>query len=426
MRIETFIKLQVETALLLSSDLKVSMNMLLGYGNSSVSVELQDGWEVVQLNELPPAHDGEIDRALDSPFGAGLEDLSGRSAAVIVSDITRPSPSHRILPPLVRRLRGIGVNDIKIVFALGTHRRMTDAEIRHLLRGCVRLPHFQHDTSRCVHLGETGRGTPVEIFDLVESSDLVIGTGNIEYHYYAGYSGGAKALLPGVSSERSIHHNHMMMREPKARSGFLDSPVRKDMEEAADIAGLDLILNVVLNSRKEIVSAVAGDYIKAHRAGAAVVDRMYLREVKPADIVITCAGGRPKDINLYQAVKALENAKGAAAPGGTIILLAECAEGLGDRVFERWARECSTPEECVERFAREYEFGGHKAAYIAELALRNNLVLVSSMPRDVAEMCFFKPMRSIEEALELAWSAHGRDARTVLIPHGDLTLTRAR
>ncbi|WP_369424827.1 lactate racemase domain-containing protein, partial [Methanothrix sp.] len=117
------------------------MNMLLGYGNSSVRVELQDGWEVVQPNELPPAHDGEIDRALDSPFGAGLEDLSGRSAAVIVSDITRPSPSHRILPPLVRRLRGIGVNDIKIVFALGTHRRMTDAEIRHLLRGCVRLPH---------------------------------------------------------------------------------------------------------------------------------------------------------------------------------------------------------------------------------------------------------------------------------------------
>lgn len=187
---------------------------------------------------------------------------------------------------------------------------MNEDEVFYLLRDCIKLPHFQHDVSRCIHLGETARGTPVEIFDLVESADIIIGTGNIEYHYYAGYSGGAKSVLPGVSSERSIHHNHMMMRSPNARAGFLDSPVRVDMEEAARIAGLDFVLNVVLNSKKEIVSAVAGDYIKAHRAGASVVDRMYLREVKPAEIVITCAGGRPKDINLYQAVKALENAKG--------------------------------------------------------------------------------------------------------------------
>ncbi len=400
--------------------------MLLGYGKSSVRIEVEEGWEVLQPNELPAAPPGEVDRSLDSPIGIGIEDLSGRSAAVLVSDITRPAPSHKMLPPLVRRLRRGGVKDIRVVFALGTHRRMNEDEVFYLLRDCIKLPHFQHDVSRCIHLGETARGTPVEIFDLVESADIIIGTGNIEYHYYAGYSGGAKSVLPGVSSERSIHHNHMMMRSPNARAGFLDSPVRVDMEEAARIAGLDFVLNVVLNSKKEIVSAVAGDYIKAHRAGASVVDRMYLREVKPAEIVITCAGGRPKDINLYQAVKALENAKGAAAPGGTIILVAECAEGLGDKIFERWARESSTPQECVERFSRIYEFGGHKAAYISEIALRNDLILVSSLPRDLAEMCFFTPARTLEEALELAWKDHGRDARTVLIPHGALTLTRAR
>ena len=163
-------------------------------------------------------------------------------------------------------------------------------------------------------LGQTTRGTPVEIFEEVASSDLIIATGNIEYHYYAGYSGGAKAVLPGVSSERSVNTNHELMRDPRAVSGRLDSPVRQDFEDAAGVAGLDFILNVVLNSKKEVVRAVAGDFIKAHRAGAAVVDRMYRKTVKPAEIVITCAGGRPKDINLFQAQKALDNAKGPQPP----------------------------------------------------------------------------------------------------------------
>ncbi|HSD58321.1 MAG TPA: nickel-dependent lactate racemase [Methanotrichaceae archaeon] len=396
--------------------------MRLGYGQGFVDIPDSVSVEIVLPEELPKAGGSEIENALDHPLGKSLSDLRGRSASLLVSDITRPSPSHLLLPPLVKRLREIGVSDIKVVFGLGTHRRMAPEEEDLLLKDCVCMPHIQHDPEKCLRLGETKRGTPVEIFEEVASSDLIIATGNIEYHYYAGYSGGAKALLPGVSSERSVVKNHELMRDPSSISGRLDSPVRQDMEEAAKIAGLDFILNVVLNSRKEIVRAVAGDFVEAHRSGADVVDHMYRKLVNPAEIVVTCAGGRPKDINLFQAHKALDNARGAAAPGGTIILLAECSEGFGNPVFERWACEAKSAKDCIDRFGREYEFGGHKAALIARESLEHNLILVSAMPFEQVEKCFFKPAKTLDEALAMAWDRHGKDARTLVMPHGNLTL----
>jgi len=310
--------------------------MKLGYGRGYVELP-SEGAEIVLPQELPAADAGEVKRSLDQPISRSLQDFeSCKSASILVSDITRPAPSHLMLPPLIKRLEEMGISDYKIVFGLGTHRRMTPDEEHLLLKDFMSVPHVQHDPRRCITLGQTARGTPVEILEEVASSDLIIATGNIEYHYYAGYSGGAKALLPGVSSERSVVKNHELMRDARAASGNLDSPVRQDMEDAASIAGLDFILNVVQNSRNEIVRAVAGDFVQAHRAGTTVVDLMYRRNVQPAEIVVTCAGGRPKDLNLFQAQKALDNAKNAAAPGGTIILVAECSEGLGHPVFERW------------------------------------------------------------------------------------------
>jgi nickel-dependent lactate racemase len=216
------------------------------------------------------------------------------------------------------------------------------------------------------------------------------------------------------------------MRDPLSTTGRLDSPVRLDMEDAARIAGLDFILNVVLNSKKEIVQSVAGDGILAHKKGAATVDRMYRRPVEPVEIVVTSAGGRPKDLNLFQAQKALDNAKNAAVPGGSIILVAECCEGLGHPVFERWAREAKCPEECWERFGKEYEFGGHKAAFLARESLEHRLILVSSLPRHEAEMSFFHPARTMEEAMALAREQQGRDARMLVMPYGNLTLAVPR
>lgn len=398
--------------------------MRLGFGCGSLEMDAE-GCELVMPQELSPALPGEIERALSSPIGADISALDGaRTAAILASDITRPSPSHLLVPPMASRLRSIGVSDLLVVFGLGTHRRMTVEEEMHLLGEAAILPHCQHDPARCLSMGHTSAGTPVEIFEEVAACDIIVGTGNIEYHYYAGYSGGAKAILPGVSSERSVNLNHAMMRDPRSRSGRLDSPVRLDMEEAAAVAGLDFILNVVLNSRKEIVSAVAGHYVKAHRCGAATVDRMYLRPVRPAEIVVTCAGGRPKDLNLFQAEKALENARAAALPGGTIILVAECSEGLGHPVFQRWIDQANGPQDCLDRFGREYQFGGHKAAYLAEQALRNELILVSGLDQKTAESCFFTPARDLASALAEARERHGQDARVVVMPHGNLTLAK--
>ena len=398
----------------------------LGFGQGFLPLMLEEGAEVVAEQELPAAPEGEIDRSLESSIRCSLDDFAGcRSATILASDITRPSPTHLLLPPLVRRLKALDIASFKVVFGLGTHRRMTDDEVKRLLQGSINLPHMQHDPGRCIHLGETGRGTPVEISEAVASSDLIIATGNIEYHYYAGYSGGAKAVLPGVSSERSVIRNHELMRDPLSATGRLDSPVRQDREEAAGIAGLDYILNVVLNGRNEIVQAVAGDYIRAHRSGAATVDRMYRRRVMPAEIVVTCAGGRPKDLNLFQAQKALDNAKNAALPGGSIILVAECWEGLGHPVFERWACEAGSAEQCWERFGREYEFGGHKAAFLAKESLEHHLILVSTLPLKQAEMCFFYPAKTLQQALELARERQGKGARMLVLPHGNLTLAVA-
>ena len=401
--------------------------MKLGYGAGSISLAIEEDerFEVVLPKEMAgaPDEEAEIKRALDEPFGPSLQNFEGCGRAVIMaSDITRPAPTSMILPPLVRRLEGVGISDILIVFGLGTHRRMTAEEVGRLLGSSASLPSIQHDLDRCVGLGETSRGTPVEILEEVANADLKVGTGNIEYHYYAGYSGGAKAVLPGVSSERSINKNHAMMVDPRSKSGRLDGPVRLDMEEAAGIAGLDFILNAVMNSRKEVVRAVAGDFVEAHRKGATTVDEMYRRPVRPAEIVVACAGGRPKDINLFQAQKAMENAREAVLPGGTLILLAECAEGFGHPVFERWAREAACPEDCFERFGREYEFGGHKAALIARDSLDKDLILVSSLGPALAEMVFFRHARSLAEALAMARERQGKDARTIVMPHGDLTL----
>jgi len=399
----------------------------LGYGQGCLDLVVGDGAEVVLAEERPAAPAGEIDRSIDHSYGKRLDDFAGsKSACILASDITRPAPSHIMLPPLVRRLKELGIGDLKIVFALGTHRRMTAEEERLLLRECTSLPYMQHEPKNCVYLGETGRGTPVEILETALSSDLIVATGNIEYHYYAGYSGGAKAVLPGISSERSVIKNHELMRDPLSITGRLDSPVRQDMEEAAEIAGLDFILNVVLNGKNEIVQSVAGGYISAHREGAATVDRMYRRPVEPTEIVVTCAGGRPKDLNLFQAQKALDNAKNAALPGGSIILVAECCEGLGHPVFERWAREATCAEDCWERFGREYEFGGHKAAFLAKESMQHHLILVSALSRGRAEMCFFTPAATLEEALQLARARQGKDARMLVMPHGNLTLAVAK
>ncbi|AKB24275.1 Transcriptional regulator [Methanosarcina sp. MTP4] len=404
----------------------------LAFGSEKLELEVPEKnlSSVIMPSEPEKRKEGAflIKKALENPIKSRrLSEIVNPESkvAVIVSDVTRPTPTAKLLPPLLEELYlgGAKAENITIVFALGLHRRQTEEESRKLvgdeIYGKIRC--IQHDTGRCRRVGVTSRRTPVEVFEEVLDSDVVVGTGGIEFHYYAGYSGGAKSVLPGVSSEASVLTNHKLMIEEKAVSGRIDSPVRQDMEEAVKIAGLDFILNVVLDSKKGIVAAVAGDFIEAHRKGVEAVDAMYKVPVEPADAVIVSCGGYPKDINLYQANKSLDNATQAVKDGGSIILVAECSEGIGNQIYECWNRECKTPDEAVERFKRCFEFGGHKSAIVAKAAKQFKLYLVSKLREEDTRDAFFTPMGSVLEALEEILSKNP-DAKIHLMPHGGQTL----
>ncbi len=395
----------------------------LPFGKTEIAVNIPSKYQVRLLKpgNISSVPDGikEIERALGAPVNSKrLSQIAerGKNAVIIVSDTTRPTPTAKMLPPLISELKAGGVEDITVVFGLGIHRKQTEEEKKAILGDLYgRVKSIEHDVTDCIYLGTTSRGTPVEIFKPVADTDIVVCMGTIEFHYYAGYSGGAKSILPAVSSKRSIDANHALMLDPESCAGRLDSPVREDIEEAAELIGVDFILNAVLNERKEIIFAAAGNYIDAHRKGAAFLDKMSKAKVEPADIIVVSPGGWPKDIDIFQSHKALEHAKNAVKDGGSIILVAECGEGYGNRVFEEWLE--FNREEVIERFKSGFVMGGHKAALIAALAKRVDLYLVSSLPDEVVRKAYFIPA-ALQEALEMAFRKHGGDAKLIVMPYG--------
>lgn len=192
------------------------------------------------------------------------------------------------------------------------------------------------------------------------------------------------------------------------------------------MCGIDFILNVVLDEHKEIIRAVAGDVKMAHRAGCAFLDTLYMKKIPDrADIVVVSQGGAPKDLNLYQTQKALDNAKHAVKKGGTVILVGSCREGLGERTFERWIAEAADSHSLIDRVMAHFELGGHKAAAIAMVLENAKVVLVSELPEDTVRSAFLTPARSAQEALDGALREYGEDATVIIMPYGGSTLPRA-
>jgi nickel-dependent lactate racemase len=328
--------------------------------------------------------------------------------AVVTSDITRPCPSARMLPHVLDELNRGGVRDegILVVFALGTHRPHTEAEKIELAGEHVyrRVRCVDSDPADCVLFGHTSRQTPVWVFRPVAEADVRVCVGNIEYHYFAGYSGGVKAIMPGVANAETIQQNHRRMTEAGALAGHLDdNPVRCDIEEAGEMVGVHFILNAILDENKTIVSAVAGHPRLAHRAGCLQLDAFGRVTIdQPADIVIVSAGGYPKDINMYQAQKALDNARHIVRPGGLILLVAECPEGMGNRTFEKWMHEPGGPDAIIARIRREFVLGGHKAAAVAMTMKQAEVGLVSAMPADNLRDMGFTPFDDLNQAMGYA------------------------
>jgi nickel-dependent lactate racemase len=279
---------------------------------------------------------------------------------------------------------------------------------------------INHDPVDTVRLGVTSAGTPVEFFRPVVEADLRVCLGNLEFHYFAGYSGGAKAILPGCASEATVRANHAMMVRPEAAAARLeDNPVRTDIEEGVAMLGVDFILNVLVDSGHRIVGAVAGEVTAAHRLGC---ERVAQRGMVPvpgqADIVLVSAGGYPRDINLYQAHKALENAVHAVREGGIVVLVAECGEGYGNRTFEAWMMEAHSPQEVLDRIQREFVLGGHKAAAIASILKRAAVYLVSALPAESVRRGGLVPFHDLDEAMEMALGEVGPEASVIVLPRG--------
>lgn len=407
-----------------------------GFGNGTQEVYIPQNnlLGAILPNPISIPTDADVVRnALKNPIGtARLREIvrPGEKIAIITSDITRPMPTALVMPAILEELKAAAVNlaDVTLVFGLGSHRKQTQSEMEKLAGPDIlkQIRAVDSDPKDCIRMGVTSRGTPVDITRTVASADRRICLGNIEYHYFAGYSGGAKAIMPGVSTREAIQCNHRHMVNPLACAGEIGSnPVRADIEEAGKICGIDFILNVVLDEHKKIVQAVAGDPIEAHRVGAKFLDQLYMKEIsQQADIVIVSQGGAPKDINLYQTQKALDNAKYAVKKGGTIILIGSCKEGLGEKVFEEWMTEAACPQEMVERIGRDFQLGGHKAAAIGMVLENADILLVSELEPDLVQNIFLKPYSNAQQAFRDSLAKHGPNAKVWVIPYGGSVLPR--
>lgn len=403
---------------------KSAMNIQVQYGTDTLRAQLPRKAHVRVLEkrkaEHPQDKDEMIAQALTQPIGSRrLKDMVDQEGRVVIvtSDITRPFPTAKVLPHVVRELQqgGVPLSNITVVFALGNHRGHTKTEMRTLAGALYdsEIRFVDTDPNNCMYLGTTLLGTPVELFRPAAEADVLILMGNIEYHYFAGYSGGAKALMPGTASRAAIAKNHSMISLPGAQAGKLvANPVREDIDEVGQFIKIDFLVNAVLNEQNEIAAIVCGDYIKAHRVGCRKLDYYSRVEVKEEADIVIIGGGYPKDINLYQAQKWLENGRTVAADKGILIWCARAEEGFGNQIFRQWMLT-KDPEEMIRH---NFVLGGHKAAAVGKILLNHPVYLVSHLKDEEVRKMGMVPFKGLQAAVDAAVNAKGEDASVLVFP----------
>lgn len=412
----------------------------LKYGEETIYADISDKnlLGVISSKKNPNSENSipnlSFEHAINNPVDKSCFDkLFDRNdkACIVVNDNTRITPSKKILPVLLNRLANLGIKDenIEILIAVGSHRFVTEKEMDDLL-GKEIVNQFVVENHNCqaddlVYLGMTHLQTPVELNRKFVEADKRITIGDVAFHYYAGYTGGRKSILPGISSLRSIQKNHSNLIHPDAVTGNLNGNViHVDMNEAAEKAKVDFSISVVLDSNKEIVEIATGNIFSSFEACVKKVDEMFKVYVdKAADIVLVSSGGFPKDINLYQAQKAIEQAQTIVKPGGQLIVIAECRDGIGHKVFDEWMYQYKTLEELSKQVQTNFKLGGHKAYYMRKTMQKADIILVSELDSELVEDPFnMTPSDSLEDALELAFSRMGNDASVWTLPIGGETL----
>jgi lactate racemase len=414
----------------------------LGYGRGSINFDYASAhFDVLAPNEdLRPLTDGEIGAAMDVPIDSRpLEDIveSGDTVLIVVSDATRATASAQVVNLLVRRLIQAGTppHEIAIIFATGIHRPVRDAEKAELLTPFIAqrirtIDHDAYDRANLINLGTTEDGSPVEVNRALKDFSKVILTGAVGFHYFAGFTGGRKSICPGLASAKTIEATHMLAmdfarggRRAGVVSGSMKgNAVSEECERIAALINPAFLVNTIVDERGRPEQIFAGDWRAAHVAACEAYGASHSQSIsEKRDVVIVSCGGSPYDINMIQAHKALDMAAHACRDEGTIILLAECADGLGRPDFLKWF-ESEDSRALEERLREKYEVNGQTAWALLTKAERFRVHIVTLLPEQAVRSMRMIPALSIEEAL----SSIPENARGYIMPRGAALLPTSK
>ena len=409
--------------------------------NVSIRIPKENYIGCIQCNALIREIEWPVEylRVLKNPYGtARLKDIArGRKRVVIlVSDYTRAVPAKVLLPPLIDELHQAGISEsqITIIITGGLHRPSTREEIAQIVgdnwvKQLTVVNHNALDLDRLTFLGKTKRGTPIWINSLVAESDLCIALGQIEPHEYAGFTGGRKSILPGVSGEETIRFNHSpeMIEHPLAKPGMLEgNPVHEDIVECALMAGIDFIVNVVLNKDLKIAGAFAGDVLEAHSKGVDFVNSFSRVEISTQPDIIITTPGKPLDVDFYQSLKALIAVDAIASPETIVVFYSNCQDGLGSMGMEMLEafRGGATPEEVETRVRSNYRVQMDHAFLLSKIMQKGIKIIAYSpnVPLNIIKEMMI-PAGSVQEGLDMALKLSRRKTPRVLVyPEAQRTL----
>jgi nickel-dependent lactate racemase len=408
------------------------------YGKTHIACSLTpQGLLTSRIDELSSEKTGPelVREALANPIGAkSLQELAvgKQRCTIIISDHTRPVPSRDILPPVLAELRR-GNPDIAVTLlvATGFHRPTTTAELEAKLGPEIAakekiIVHDAFDPDSNVRIGVLPSGAPLVIDRAAVETDLLISEGFIEPHFFAGFSGGRKSVLPGVCDKTTVLGNHcgQFIASPFARTGILEgNPLHRDMVAAAELANLRFIVNVVINDDKKTVAAFAGDFRKAHEAGVAFLRPYCEVQAIPGDIVITSNGGAPLDQNIYQSVKGLTAAEASAKEGAVLIMCADLADGTGGEGFYQSLKNCESPAahfaQCAATPQNETIPDQWESQILARILMKHRVIFVSRPEMEITlrEMKLdYAP--DLDTAIAMAKADKGENAHITIIPNG--------
>ena len=417
------------------------MRVKLAYGVGHLSVELPDDQTtVIEPQPMPGLQDeqGAVLTALENPIGSRpLRQLVKRNSCVTIvfTDITRATPNHRLIPWLLNNLSGAVLpGNITLLNALGTHRPNTRAELEQLLTPAVVanyrvLNHEPENSAAHVQVGVTRDGTPALLNRHLVEADVRIITGFIEPHFFAGFSGGPKGIMPGVAHLDTVMSNHGVRNIGEANAVFgvtEGNPIWEEMRDIALRAGPSFLLNVALNEEREITGVFAGELIAAHQVGIEFVRRTAMQPVRELfDVVVTTNSGYPLDMNLYQGVKGMSAGARILKPGGTLILAAECREGVpANSPLDKLLRSASSPEEVLALLSTPgFKRPEQWQAQIQALIQRQAKVLVhSALSDEIIRAAHLTPCHDIAATVAKTLQRLGSQARVAVLPQGPLTI----